>query len=159
MPPPVNYLRRDPALIDEDVKYAIANGRSNLAYISERCEISKSVVLEVGPGKNFAPQLVIAGKGAKVFVADRFLAPWDPSYHPEFYRRFFGRLAGAMSGTARGDRKACYPPDVITLIEEPIEQLKSIPDQSVDVVLSNAVMEHVVDLEAAIRELARIAKT
>ena len=159
-PPPVNYLRRDPALIDEDVKYAIANSRSNLEYVLERCgtSISKSVVLEIGPGTNFAPQLVIAGKGAKVLVADRFLAPWNPSYHPEFYRRFLDAWREPCPALLKVIEKQCYPADIITLIEEPIEELNSIPDQSVDVVISNAVMEHVVDLDAAIRELARIAR-
>ncbi len=159
-PPPVNYLRRDPALIDEDVKYAIANSRSNLEYVSERCgtSISKSVVLEIGPGTNFAPQLVIAGKGAKVLIADRFLAPWNPIYHPEFYRRFLEAWQEPCPALLKVIERHCYPADVITLIEEPIEALNSIPDQSVDVVISNAVMEHVVDLDAAIRELARIAR-
>ena len=41
-------------------------------------------------------------------------------------------------------------------IEEAAEDLRSLPDRSVDVVLSNAVLEHVSDLHSVVRELYRV---
>lgn len=49
---------------------------------------------EIGPGADFAPQLVLASYGAEVTVADEYLADWDPSYHPEFYRAFLQQWRG-----------------------------------------------------------------
>jgi hypothetical protein len=49
-------------------------------------------VLEIGPGTNFGPILVLACYEAVPIVADRFLAPWNPSYHFRFYREFRAEL-------------------------------------------------------------------
>ncbi len=159
--PPVNFRTRDPEEIDADVTYAIGNAQSYHAFVAEgRSDVGVAgvTVLEIGPGINFAPMLALAGEGAKAIVADRFLAPWDPGYHPEFHRRFLSAWGKPNSAFEAVICAGNYPPEVITLVQEPTEHLTSIADQSVDFVISNAVMEHVFDLEAAAHEFARITK-
>ena len=47
---------------------------------------------------------------------------------------------------------------MLSLLPEPAEALAGIADQSVDLVLSNAVLEHVRDLTKVAREMARITR-
>ncbi len=51
-----------------------------------------------------------------------------------------------------------YPPESITLCSCSLEKLSENIDKSVDVVVSNAVFEHLFDLESAFYHLARITK-
>src|SRR5262249_59978235 len=49
-------------------------------------------VLELGPGKDFTPALVMTGYGAHVSLADLYLEKWNPEYHPLFYRQVRQRI-------------------------------------------------------------------
>jgi SAM-dependent methyltransferase len=115
-------------------------------------------ILELGPGLDFAPQLALAGYGAGVTVADRFLAKWDNAYHNEFYRRFKSRWDGPSTALDAVMAAREYPANVIACIAQPAERLNDIADSSCDVILSNAVLEHVYDLAAVCRMLARITR-
>jgi SAM-dependent methyltransferase len=112
--------------------------------------------LELGPGTDLAAQLVLAGLGAKVTVADKFLVPWDQSYHPEFYRAFLAAYPepcpAIEAALTAGSHDA-----VVRCVRQPAEDLTGVADRSVDFVLSNAVLEHVLDIEAAAAELHRIS--
>jgi SAM-dependent methyltransferase len=116
-------------------------------------------ILELGPGLDFAPQLVFASYGAEVIIADRFLSRWDDGYHPEFYRRFLSRWNGPVGAIEAAIAANDYPPNVLTQIAEPAETLAGIPSESCDVVLSNAVLEHVYDLPAVCKTLARVTRS
>ena len=50
--------------------------------------------MELGPGADFAPQLVLASHGVQVTLADKYLSNWDSNYHPEFYRAFLAQWSG-----------------------------------------------------------------
>jgi len=115
-------------------------------------------LLEVGPGPNFGAHLLLSQSGVKVTVADRFLAAWDPAYHPQFYRKLRERIGGDTSLLDAVIAANAYLPEAITLVAAPAETLSGIPDKSVDVLLSNAVLEHVYDLETACRMFARVTK-
>ena len=161
---PVNLSQRDtsPEAIARDVAYALDVGRHTLGWLSEFGDLRGKVVLEIGPGINFGPILFLSCHGIIPIVADRFLAPWDAEYHPEFYRNLRVELrrhhpeldlrpfdAILEAGT--------YPRDVLSRIEVGIESI-SLPSNSVDIVVSNAVLEHVVDHAQAFSQLYRITK-
>ena len=112
--------------------------------------------LEIGPGRNFGSQLLMAELGASVTVADRFLAQWDPEFHPAFYRTLLARV-GRSPAIERVIEQSGYD-GVINLVSAPAEDLKGLPDRTFDIVMSNAVLEHVYDLGAAARELRRVSK-
>jgi len=146
-------------LLSDDVNRAISLSRMYLGWIGN-CEpkISGLRLLEIGPGINFGPELIIASYGVQVTVADLYLASWDESYHPQFYRQL--RLSWGGEGSALDLVLAAneYTPEAITLLSEPAEDLRGINDSEFDCVISHAVLEHVYDFPAVCKELARITK-
>jgi SAM-dependent methyltransferase len=114
-------------------------------------------ILELGPGAEFCAALVLASHGARVTLADRFLAPWRDDYHPDFYRTFLARYDGPKAAIAAVVGQGGYD-GVLRLLPQPAEALEGVADASLDVVLSNAVLEHVQDFSQAVHELARISR-
>lgn len=155
-------LDASPEALERDVDYALGGGRMYLAILAGEFLKGKTV-LEIGPGTNFGFPLIMACHGAKVMVADRFLTPWDDNYHPKFYSQLRDSLKKhwALIDTAPLDRilaRGDYDPESITRYSSALEELSVVPDRSVDVVISNAVLEHVYDLPAAFAHLARVTK-
>ena len=156
---PVNFKRRNSGNIDADVESARDYATLIHAMLDGwGFDLSRTSLLEVGPGINFGAQLLLAQHGTRITVADRFLSAWDATYHPVFYRHLrdqAGKKGGPLDDIVAANE---YPPEVISLVKAPAETLSGIPDASLDVVLSNAVLEHVSDLEAACRSFARVTK-
>jgi hypothetical protein len=164
---PVNYRKRDTSnqAVDTDGDYAIKVGKEYLSFIKRyHSSLNDKVILEIGPGINFGSILLITCQGAKPMVADKFLSPWEPEYHPRFYEALRKRLATAYNGEVdltpldRILQYRGYPTDVIRCIQSQSEDLHEIPDNSVDVILSNAVLEHLVDPVNAFQEFYRISR-
>jgi len=149
----MSYPRNDNA-----VDYALSITRSTLDFLNSRAiRIERTAILEIGPGADFATALVIASHGATVTLADRFLATWDDRFHPGFYREFLQRWDGPKwaieAALARGGYES-----VLRLLAEPAEALTGIADRSIDLVLSNAVLEHVGDFSRFVHEMTRITR-
>lgn len=150
--------------IDADVAYALQVGRAYLdLFAAEDIDPCGKTVLELGPGINFGSALVLACHGVRPIIADRFLANWDTNYHPEFYSALRKTLAehdpaADLTPLDRLVEENAYADDGIGRIERSAENLRDIPDSSIDVVVSNAVFEHLFDLAAACRELGRVSK-
>ncbi len=155
---PVNFTKRSDEQLDYDAKYALDILNSCQGGL-DRVKLSPQglSIVELGPGSDFAAELLLASKGARVTVADRFLAPFDPDYHPKLYAEVGKRYDGP-----KGELEAAigggYEATSLTLFPEPAENLRSIPDASTDFVYSNAVLEHIADINAVTCELARITK-
>jgi SAM-dependent methyltransferase len=147
----------DTYAIDQDVTYTIDLAR----YYPDRLrrygvKIEGAAILELGPGRNFGLALILASQGANVTVADRFLSKWDHRYHSAFYKALRERWEGpgdALDATIRSAGHALIP-----AISSGAERLASLQAKSVDAVISHAVLEHVSDLPAVCRELARITR-
>jgi SAM-dependent methyltransferase len=163
---PVNLQTRNSAPEDlrKDVEYALQVGGGWVRLLSERfADFRGKIVLEIGPGINFGSTLLLACLGAQVMVADRFLAPWDDNYHPRFYallrewieRNHPGADLAPLSTILSSGR---YCAESIRLFTTPLEKLDGVEKASVDVVLSNAVLEHLADPLLAFRQLARVSK-
>ena len=163
---PSNFepLDSSPEAILRDVKYALGNARNWLNLLPEGWgPLKGKKVLEIGPGVNFGAMLILACHGADVIVADRFLPPWDTDYHPKFYAALRDRMKDywPLLDPTPLDRvlsQENYPPGSISLCSCSLERLSGISDQSVDLVFSNAVFEHLYDIKSAFSHLARITK-
>jgi SAM-dependent methyltransferase len=164
--PPMNFRLRDssPAAIDADVCYALQVAQAYLDILAtEGIDPDGKVILELGPGINFGSAVLLACHGALSIVADRFLANWDPAYHPRFYAALRNAVAGrgAAADLTPLDRLIehnGYSDGEIRRVWRGAEDLQGVAESSVDIVFSNAVLEHLFDLPAACRELGRISK-
>jgi SAM-dependent methyltransferase len=150
--------------INTAVEYAFSNGATYTSYLlTDPSELDGKSVLEVGPGGDFGMVLFMACFGAAVAVADRWLAEWQNGYHGPIYSRLADKIAAAYPGAdvtplrrlAEADR---YLPDVIRLIPERAEQLGGVEDEAFDIIVSNAVFEHVPDMSAAARRFAQVTR-
>jgi SAM-dependent methyltransferase len=121
-------------------------------------------VLELGPGPNLGGILTCRALGASIAVLDKYPAAWDGLYHPLIYRTIDAvaceelpdprwRMFGAMAddaGTAFRRLRICDS----DLASPP----SRFPQGAFDAIVSNAVLEHVWDIEAMAGELARITR-
>jgi SAM-dependent methyltransferase len=158
--PRTRRFRQNPRKsFDDAVEYALNVAQGYLDQLAKRSiSVPALDYLEIGPGADFAAQLVLSGLGAQVTLADRYLADWDPDYHPLFYRAFLDKWPGVGAGAIKAVLDRGGYDGVIRLAAEPVERMSSLANESFDFVQSNAVLEHVLDLDRAIGELARITR-
>ena len=159
-----NLLRRETsdAAIARDVEYALG-GIKYQAICRELGinDLAGKSVLELGPGPSCAWSLLLACCGASVSVVDPYPAAWDESYHPIFFsalRKAIGDLSGTdvtPISNLLDDRE--FSQRVIRRHDDPVEQLE-LPNDSFDIVFSNAVGEHFYDSAAAFVQLHRVTK-
>jgi SAM-dependent methyltransferase len=154
---PVNFQKLSPEKLSDDVNYALQISKGHLELVSHYGQRLEGLrVLELGPGINFAPQLVMASLGARVSVADRFLVPWDNDYHPPFYRAFRAAWNAPLPAVDQVLNDGAHSPEVIASFASPAENLAGIAPATFDLVISNAVLEHVYSLPAVCREMGRV---
>ncbi len=153
---PVNYGKKAPVALEEAVAYALQIAEFELDFVARHAgHLPHPRILELGPGYDFGAQIILADSGAEVTVADRFLSPWNCRYHAQFYRQLrmaWGKPCAALDAVIAANN----PQAAISTIAEPAETLHSLLDHGFDVVFSTAVLEHVYDLAAVVRELARV---
>lgn len=146
------------ALLDRDVDYAL---QQTATYQNDIASIGRAAsglsILELGPGINLGPPLLLAGLGARVTVADRFLVGFDGLYHPRFYRRLRARTqlpTAALDAVITAGRHV-----EVDCVAEPIELLVGKAARApFDLVLSTAVLEHVYDFDQTARALAQLTR-
>jgi SAM-dependent methyltransferase len=157
-------LDASPEALERDIKYALGTATTWIEILPGGEKFLKGKkVMEIGPGINFGSILTLACHGAEVLVTDRFLTPWDPEYHPKFYTLLKERLAGRWPGIdltplERIIATGQYPRESICAYTCSLEKLSGVPAESVDLVISNAVFEHLYDLKSAFAQLVRITK-
>lgn len=158
-PLPSNLQERDraPATIAADVAYAIQCGRSYRSQLeSKKVNCDGARILEVGPGVGFGAAAYLVASGASVTVADRWLAPWQDGYHDKFYAALAKAIVDEVPNPrviARLAERGSYDGGPISLLPISAERLSSAKVDPFDVIMSNAVLEHVPGLAAAARAL------
>lgn len=162
---PVNLQKRvtSDSQLEADVSYALQVGRNYVRLLPEQwATLRGKTVLEIGPGINFGSVLLMSCFGARGMVSDRFLAPWDGDYHPRFYSLLRDRIRDTVPDADLSPLERIIAGNsyggVIREVACALEDMSEIPTASVDIVFSNAVLEHVYDPRAALASLSRISK-
>jgi SAM-dependent methyltransferase len=157
-------LDASPEGITKDVDYTLGTADIWMKYLPGGAAFLKGKrVMEIGPGVNFGAILTLACYGAEAVAVERFASPWNPDYHPKFYARLRERLAerGPAVDLTPLDTivtQSRYPRACISIHNCSLEELVGVPEASIDLVLSNAVFEHLYDLKSAFAHLAFITK-
>ena len=165
-PTPVNLSERDvsPEAVAKDVEYAVKIGNEYLQQLAQVGLSARGIaVLELGPGINYGSALLLAAHDARVIVADRFLVPWQSPYHDRFYAELgaWVRRNAPEADASVVERFAASRGRASPLVREvaaPAESLREVGTAEVDVVLSNAMLEHSVRPTAVARELFRVTQ-
>lgn len=162
---PVNWRRLEssPEAIERDVLYAIKIGEEYKKLLEEKGLSLKGLsTLELGPGHNHGTALVLACHGADVSVADRFPVQWQPGYHDKFHRALFERIKSLWPMLNTTPLVYCIEKstteEVVKVFHSTAEDLLGVGNETMDVVLSNAVLEHVEEPQRAAQELFRVTK-
>ncbi len=163
---PVNLqpINASPDVLAEDVRYAIQVAYNYIKLLPGGSSfLHDKIVLELGPGINFGPALIFSCYGSRSIVADYYLSQWDQIYHPAFYTLLRDTLIKEKPDLNPAPlneiiSKGNYLPEVISCYNNPIENLSGISDESIDIIFSNAVLEHLYDFKKAFKQMARITK-
>lgn len=162
---PSNYgrIRSTPARIAADVAYAVQVARAYAGWLPDGfAQLQGRAVLEIGPGNNFGVALLLKCAGAgRVAVTDRFLARYQAHYHGPLYRAMRDAMAAAFPALDLAPFDAFiaagrHASGAVELIEMPLERCAEEHAQAFDLVLSNAVLEHLYDPAQAARSLYAI---
>lgn len=153
--PPVNFRSRRREEIAAAADYAVCSGNSVIGVMEHNKIPITGTILEIGPGSDFGASLILGERCKKLILADRFMAGWQPGYHSEVYRETQRRL-GRPSRLLDALVAAASYEGIIETVSEPAFRLTSIQSDAIDLVHSNAVLEHVHPLEEAIGEFYRV---
>lgn len=153
---PVNFQRHRVEEIATQAPYAISVAQNLLGSLTHYgVSLEGKRLLEIGPGSGFGSTLILGERCASVAVADRFLAHWQDDFHPQLYaetQRLLGRPSRWLDAVvAQGGYG-----DLLRRVQEPAHALTTLGDGAVDVIISNAVLEHVVHLQEALTETFRV---
>jgi SAM-dependent methyltransferase len=168
---PVNYRTPDarPESIARDVDYAMQVAHGYIGWIANSLGRASDLgvvrgldILELGPGPSLAPAVLLACGGARVTVCDLFATRWHPPYHRAIFEALLPRveewLPGASAPVTRLLDADAFVPAVVDVRERAAEELTQLPRSSADVVLSNAVLEHLADVPRAFQGLAHVSR-
>lgn len=173
----VHYPHHDvsPAKIEDDARLALEAGLAYAEHIAALLgraagpfpDLRGLRVLEVGPGLAFGPLLVCRAAGAiEVGAVDVYPVGWHEAYHPAYYRRFCEMARQRWPGgdwsaaQAMVDSNGGAVGEVVRVIAGDIAagMPNGLEHGSFDATVSNATLEHVIDLAAAVRQLARLTR-
>lgn len=157
----INAIKQDCSAdaIEAAARHGLMVGKGHLAKIADWMKRPPHGldVLELGPGPDFGSTLTLAAAGARIAVADRWLPVWDPDYHGPLYRRLADLIMAELPGSDVGPILAlveanAHLRDVVRTFPD-AETLAGAPDAGFDLVISNAVFEHIVDVGAAAQRI------
>ena len=162
----VNDIQQDssPAAIESAAQYAFTMGKSYLQKIKDwpKRSIDGMAILELGPGPEFGAVLTLAAFGAMVAIADRWVPKWQPNFHGPVYTRLAELIEGEFPEADVSKIRELvvvgeHSPDFITIYPD-AETLIGAPANTYDLVLSNAVYEHIVDANMASKRVYEVTK-
>ena len=151
----------------EDIDRFFDVFKKSLGYCNGILNIEGKSVLEIGPGNSLATGLLFLASGAKkVFLVDRFKHLFWDKHDIAFHRKVLERIekerfpfASIASKTIIFTKSGSIDFDTSKL-EFRFGDAANLPLEncSIDIIFSNAVLEHVHNASKAINEMSRVTK-
>jgi SAM-dependent methyltransferase len=148
-----------PQTIAEEAAYAVRIASMYEAALPASRPLAGTAIMELGPGRYFGAALVLACRGARVTVADRYLERWHDATHVPFCDSLKQLLRGQPQANvavldAVLDARDFAP--ALTALDTAAECLGAVADGAFDVTCSTSVLEHIEDVPRAVQQIARI---
>lgn len=161
-----NSYGTDKSAIDVAASYSLHVAKSYLNYFSSYgIDFRGKNILEIGPGANFGTMFILKALGAhQVAVADPFLTAYDATFHPALYTKLLSKVheefpEAKLELIEAAVQKRTHSLENFSSYACALEDMAAIPNQNFDIIVSNAVLEHLKDPVPAFAELARVTKT
>lgn len=126
-----------------------------------------STVLEIGYGVALS-SVILRGLGANIYATEIRPVPWVPLRHGPFFAELMAEMRiaaahgdfGAFDVEQAGEFARRCGRDVqgVALLETSAEELAGVPDEAFDVIYSLAVLEHISNVDAVMKAIARVAR-
>ena len=158
-----NSLKKD---IEESIDFTLRNVGYYIQFLPEGKPdfLKDKTLLEIGPGQDLGIVLALAGFGLKnIVIIDPFFIDWNPDFHPEFYNQLLLRLkniypAADFQLIQNILEKQSHLDEQLQIYQVSLENASCVPNELIDISISNATFEHFVLAEQAVKELSRITK-
>lgn len=161
-----NFYNPDETGIDAAVENSLYVVKTYINhFFSHGIDFRGKSILEIGPGTNFGTMFILKALGAhQVAVADPFLAEYDDTFHTALYNKLLSKVYEEFPEAdpeliEAAVQKRSHSLENFSSYKCGLEDMSAIPGQSFDIIVSNAVLEHLKDPLPAFAELARVTKT
>lgn len=148
---PVNYREFKQEDLEEDFTKAIDIAEFYYSKIKKfSIENLNKKILEIGPGTSLGSCAILKNYGFEVEVVDKYPSKWQDKYHNKYYEKLIKKYNDS---------------EIIKNIKENkfnsfkiYTDLSNVGDETQDIVLSNAVLEHIEDFDEFAKQLYRITR-
>lgn len=125
-----------------------------LKILDKNYSLMNKRILEIGPGDNFLLAYIFLINGAKcVYLLDRFKSSIKESYNVLLFKNYLKKYKNYNEKQFSVLKKK-----VRYLSYAPIDNFKTLPKIKFDLIISQAVLEHVFNLDSTIKNIASILK-
>jgi len=133
--------------------YNIFNSTINLIkYFDKNYTLKNKTILEIGPGDNFLLAYLFLLNGAKkVYLVDRFKTNITKSFNLKLYEYYIKKYVNLKNFISLSNK-------IYYFSNTPFEKLNKIKKESIDLIFSQAVLEHVFDLNSTIKKISLLLK-
>lgn len=143
-------------LIDYKIRhthYVFENIKEILRKYEKNYDFKNKIILEIGPGDNLLLATIFILNGAeKVYLIDRFRQIYDNSFN-YFLTNLYLRTYDSVNKKLSKVDFELIKKKIEYYSNEPIEYFNIMQKNSIDFIFSNAVLEHIFDLNLAIRKI------
>ena len=123
-------------------------------------------MLEIGHGHAVVLGTLLRGLGAKSYSSEYSPTPWVSPFHVPFYTKLHQHIHTLAASGSLGEYNIQAATEFahscgknisgLTTLQTTSEALSGVPTGTVDFSFSNAVFEHIIDLESTFRSLTRV---
>lgn len=152
--------------VEESIEFTLKNVAYYIQFLPEEKAdfLKEKNLLEIGPGQDLGIVLALAGFGLKnIIIIDPFFIDWNPDYHPAFYTQLLFRLKNIYPNAnfhliQTILEKQSHIDQQLQIYRTSLEDADCVPDEIIDISISNATFEHFVFADKAVEKLSRIMK-